>query len=43
MTTWQHTVLWLNPSRQRVKLSVEFSRCHYSELVKAGWIALEDV
>ena len=41
MTDWQTTVLWLNHSGKRVRLSREFCRCHYSELVKAGWILLE--
>lgn len=43
MTTWQHTILWLDPKLNRVKLSWEYSRNNYRYLVANGWVALEDI
>ncbi len=43
MTTWQASVLWLDPKMRRVYLSREYSRNNYRYLVAQGWVALQDV
>lgn len=41
--SWQHTILWLDPKLNRVKLSWEYSRNNYRYLVANGWTPLEDI